>query len=343
MNFLDAAEVILKQLNAPLHYTDIAKRALDAGLLTTSGQTPEATMGSRLYVDTNRPDSRFRRAGRGQFELVKPVAGDEIGRRVDDINRQTRENLRQALATITAERFETLISELLVRIGFDEATIQVTPYRGDRGIDVRGDLNAGGITSIKAAVQAKKWKYNVQATVVREVRGSLTSKEQGIIITTSDFSAGAREEANAVGKTAISLINGQELIELLIKHEIGVNKQQHTVDSLDEEYWGEITEVTSPQPAAQPTKGKAVVKPPEPKAGSVTYPLTIRAKNDETKTAILHGGDGRTTFDGQEYKSPSAAGQAASGWKSCNGWSFWQYLDPATGEWHFIQRLRQLA
>jgi len=56
MTFLDAAYEILKQAGQPLHYTLIAQRALAAGLLDTRGQTPEATMGSRLYVDTKRPD-----------------------------------------------------------------------------------------------------------------------------------------------------------------------------------------------------------------------------------------------------------------------------------------------
>ena len=98
MNFLDAAFEILKQANTPLHYTEIARRAMSRELLVTSGQTPEATMGSRLYVDTNRPESRFRRVGRGHFELSKQVNGDEIGQRVEDINTQTRKQLRQALA-----------------------------------------------------------------------------------------------------------------------------------------------------------------------------------------------------------------------------------------------------
>jgi restriction system protein len=35
----------------------------------------------------------------------------------------------------------------------------------------------------------------VQAPVVQQVRGSLGAHEQGLIITTSDFSTGARSEA----------------------------------------------------------------------------------------------------------------------------------------------------
>lgn len=45
------------------------------------------------------------------------------------------------------------------------------------------------------AVQVKRWKSNIQSTVVQNVRGSLGASERGLIVTTSDFSKGAREEA----------------------------------------------------------------------------------------------------------------------------------------------------
>jgi restriction system protein len=337
MNFLDAAFEILKQANTRLHYTEIARRAMNAGLLVTSGQTPEATMGSRLYVDTNRPESRFHRVGRGFFELSKQVDSDEIGQRVEEINAQTRKRLRQELADMPADRFEALIGELLIAIGFDEASVQVTRYSGDRGIDVRGDLIAGGITQIRAAVQAKKWKHNVQATTVREVRGSLTSREQGIIITTSDFSRGAREEASAVGKTPVSLVNGQMLLELLIVHEIGVTKHQHTVLSLDEEWWGEVTGALVEQSSSSNLPN--IVVPPT-KSMEVTFPITVRAGNDKEKMALLLGPDGRMTYNGQQFGSPSMAGKAASGWNSCNGWTYWRFEEPTTREWLAIDHLR---
>ena len=109
--------------------------------------------------------------------------------------------LRKRLRDMPADRFEALIGELLIAIGFDEATVEVTRYGGDGGIDVRGVLSAGGVTEVNAAVQAKRWKRNIQVRTVRELRGSLTAHEQGIIITTSDFSSGARKEAAEAGKT----------------------------------------------------------------------------------------------------------------------------------------------
>ena len=141
---------------------------------------------------------------------------------------------------MAADRFETLIGELLLALGFTEETIQVTSYSKDGGIDVRGVLNAGSITRLKAAVQVKRWSKNVQAPVVQALRGSLTVHEQGIIITTSKFSKGAIEEAMAPGKVRISLVDSEKLLDLLTVHGVGVTADKYTVYSLDSGWWGDV-------------------------------------------------------------------------------------------------------
>lgn len=333
MNFLDAAYKILKDVGQPLHYTDIAQRALSQKLIAPKGQTPGATMGSRLYVDTKKENTRFKRATKGYFGLAERAHSDEITQRVENINKRTRKKLSQLLHDMPADRFEALIGELLLAIGFDEDTVEVTKYHSDGGIDVRGVLQAGGITRINAAVQVKRWKANISTPTVRNVRGSLTTHEQGIIITTSSFSKGAIKEANEIGKTPISLINGNEVLELLIQHGIGINKEQHTVYSLDEEWWGELIGSTSePVVSFEPTSEAVVI--------DVKFPITVQAGNDPTKTAELLDRNGVMTFNDQTYRSPSGAGKDASGWKSCNGWTYWRFYHPGSGAWHTIQELR---
>lgn len=41
-----------------------------------------------------------------------------------------------------------------------------------------------------------------------------------------------------------------------------------------------------------------------------------------------------------KHEPPSGARQATTGWKSCNGWTFWQYRQPVTGELPVIDELR---
>lgn len=239
VTYLDAAYKILRHHSAPLHYEEIAARALDQGLIKPTGRTPAATMGSRLYTDTKNEGSRFARAGRGLFELAETRPGDFTDQ-IAAINQATRDQLAGLLQAMPPERFEALITELLLQMGFDETTVTVTPYRGDGGIDVVGIYRAAGLTEVNAAVQVKRWRNNVRTPTVTQVRGSLQVHQQGIIITTSDFSAGARIEASAQGKTRIGLINGEELLDLLIKHRVGVIEKTFSVATLDDDWWGEL-------------------------------------------------------------------------------------------------------
>src|SRR5690606_13947223 len=124
----------------------------EQGLIKPTGRTPAATMGSRLYTDTKSEGSRFRRAGRGLFELAKARPGD-VAEQIATFNQATREKLASLLKSMPPERFEALITELLLQMGFDETTVTVTPYRGDSGIDVVGIYRAAGLTEVNAAVQ----------------------------------------------------------------------------------------------------------------------------------------------------------------------------------------------
>ena len=87
------------------------------------------------------------------------------------------------------------------------------------------------------AVQVKKWKpkNRVQSPTVPQVRGSLGTHEQGLIITTSDFSAGARAEAARENAVPVALMNGEQLVTLLAQYELGVARRSHDLLELDEE------------------------------------------------------------------------------------------------------------
>jgi restriction system protein len=66
------------------------------------------------------------------------------------------------------------------------------------------------------------------------VRGSLGAHEQGLIITTSEFSAGAIKEANQLKKTPVALMNGEQLVTLLMEYNIGVRRMPHDLFELEE-------------------------------------------------------------------------------------------------------------
>ncbi|MCC6169658.1 MAG: restriction endonuclease [Caldilineaceae bacterium] len=206
------------------------------------------------------------------------------------INQATRDRLAELLQSMPPERFEALITELLLQMGFDETTVTVTPYRGDGGIDVVGIYRAAGLTEVNAAVQVKRWRNNVQTPTVTQLRGSLQVHQQGIIITTSSFSAGARKEASAPGKTHIGLINGEELLNLLIKYRVGVIEKTFSVATLDDDWWGELlAKGTNIEPALVSVQPESALTPQPPRmpddpTGHKPVSFSLRGKSYPVQT-----------------------------------------------------------
>ena len=57
--------------------------------------------------------------------------------------------------------------------------------------------------------------------------------------------------------------------------------------------------------------------------------LVARYKGKEHRAEVVAGEDGKVRFrlaEGQEFKSPSAAGSAVMGGTACNGWRFWSIV-----------------
>lgn len=238
MSFTACAEKVLEEFGGknPMHYKDITSKALEKGWLVSKGKTPEASMYAQVITEIKRRQSRgesprFVQHGRGYVGLSQWQARG-LSFQIHQYNEKVRKTLRERLLGMEPKEFEELISQLLPEMGFVE--VEVTKTGGDGGIDVRGILVVGDVVRMKLAVQVKRWKHNVQAPVVQQVRGSLGVHEQGLIITTSDFSAGAVKEAAQSDKTPIALMNGKQLVLLLMEHGIGVNRLTPNLYEIDE-------------------------------------------------------------------------------------------------------------
>lgn len=240
-SFTDCAQKVLQEFGSkkPMHYKEITEKALDKGWLVTGGKTPEATMYAQVITEIKRQQKRgerprFVQHGRGYVGLSQWM-GRGLAFQIEQHNQQVRNSLRKRLLALEPGEFEELISQLLAEMGFE--MVEVTKLSGDGGIDVRGTLVVGEVVRIKMAVQVKRWKLknNVQAPIVQQVRGSLGAHEQGLIITTSDFSSGAVREAAQADKTPIALMNGEQLVMLLMEYGIGVHRSTPDLFEIDEE------------------------------------------------------------------------------------------------------------
>ena len=238
-SFTDSAQMVLEQFadRQPMHYRTITDKAVQMGWLLSKGKTPEASMYAQILTSIKRSrrrseQPRFTQHGKGFVGLSKWMATG-LALEIEKHNRKVRKELHKKLLGMDWEAFENLVARLFLEMGFeiDEGASKI----GDGGIDVRGTLLVGDVIRTQMAAQVKKWRKNVQRPVVQQVRGSLGAHEQGLIITTSDFSRGAREEADRKDATPVALMNGEQLVVLLVENGVGVQHMSHDLIELEDE------------------------------------------------------------------------------------------------------------
>lgn len=72
----------------------------------------------------------------------------------------------------------------------------------------------------------------------------------------------------------------------------------------------------------------------------IIFPLTIKANyKGKIYTGELLDLDGNARYNGVEYSTPSGAAMSISSGQ-VNGWRFWKYRNPETGNWEEISNLR---
>ena len=209
-----------------MHYRDITAKVLEEDLVKTSGKTPEATLYAQVIQENARAEKRgkqprFVRHGKGMVGLtawLEPGVKQDIAKHNAEAEQQMLAELRE----LDPEDFEQLVGELLRALGISD--VEVTQYHGDKGIDATGVYELAPSLVVRLAVQAKRQAANVVRPVVQALSGSLKPHQQGLIITTSDFGKGARDEAARDDKPLIWLINGKQLVKLLIANDIGARR-----------------------------------------------------------------------------------------------------------------------
>lgn len=140
--------------------------------------------------------------------------------------------LIEVLRSLSPEGFEKVCRELLRESGFEN--VEVTGRPADGGIDGYGTLEVNPFVSFKVLFQCKRYAAGntVSRAQVGDFRNAMIGRaEKGIMITTSTFSNQAVQEANRDGAPAIELVDGQKLVEMFERVELGLRKKTvYTVD-----------------------------------------------------------------------------------------------------------------
>lgn len=108
----------------------------------------------------------------------------------------------------------------------------VTGKSGDGGIDGNGVLEINPFVSFKVMFQCKRFQKSVTASQIRDFRGAIIGRaEKGIFITTGTYTTSAKDEARRDGVIPIELVDGDKLIEMFEKLEMGLKiKKSYEID-----------------------------------------------------------------------------------------------------------------
>lgn len=173
--------------------------------------------------------------------VVPPVVvaspDDRLGEALDELRRSVTEDLLQTLSTVSPSFFETVVLDLLHRMGYgtSRADLQRVGGSGDGGIDGIISLDRLGLE--KVYVQAKRWQGTVGRPEVQAFYGALAGQraKRGVFITTSGFTSQALEFAKSV--EGIVLVDGSRLCDLMIEHEVGISARTVKIPKIDSDYF----------------------------------------------------------------------------------------------------------
>lgn len=158
-----------------------------------------------------------------EFEDGTPLEQIESG--VNEIRASVASQLLQRLRDEDPEFLERTVLTLLHAMGYgsSEDDLQHLGGSGDGGVDGVIRQDKFGLDQIY--IQAKRYGSNVVGRPhIQSFVGALSGQHatRGVFITTSEFSADAKEFARNVPQYRIILIDGENLARLMIEHKVGV-------------------------------------------------------------------------------------------------------------------------
>lgn len=164
---------------------------------------------------------------------------DRLEQALVQIRRAVADELLEALANVSPTFFESIVLDLLHRLGYgtSRSDLQRVGGAGDGGIDGVISLDKLGLE--KVYVQAKRWQNVVGRPEVQAFYSALAGQRahKGVFITTSRYTQQALDFAQSVEK--IVLIDGAQLAMLMLDHDVGVSTRSLKVPKIDGDYFDE--------------------------------------------------------------------------------------------------------
>lgn len=208
------------------------------GLLENSSRGVWALTGTRsISVDVDKEE--VKRFVKGQFKNKK-VELDADEDNIETIEESNgfdwKDKLLSEVMSLNPNEFERLAQRILRESGFVE--VNVTGRSGDEGIDGKGLIKVGELISFPIIFQCKRYKNSVTSKEIRDFRGAMSGRaEKGLFLTTGTFTRDAKNEATRDGVAIIDLIDGEQLVEVLKRLNLGVSVSTKEVVEVNKEWF----------------------------------------------------------------------------------------------------------
>ena len=164
---------------------------------------------------------------------------------INTLNKDLKKRLLDSILDQSPTFFEQLVLDVLVGMGYGgsrEDAAQRLGKSNDEGIDGAIKQDPLGLDLI--LVQAKRYKPEnlIDRQTIQAFIGSMAGQgvTKGIFITTSGFNGNAKEFVLRGSQAKVVLIDGEKLLELMLRHHIGVRVERaFEVLDLDQNYFNE--------------------------------------------------------------------------------------------------------
>jgi len=167
---------------------------------------------------------------------------ERIESAVSEIERALATEIVQRVQNLSPKFLEVVVLELLHAMGYgaSESAIEHVGGPGDEGVD--GVIHQDTLGLQRIYVQAKRYKADssIGRPDIQKFVGALAGQgaNGGVFITTSSFSADAKDYASKNLSARVVLIDGAEFGLLMVRHGIGVQKRKtFSIVDIDEDYF----------------------------------------------------------------------------------------------------------
>lgn len=177
--------------------------------------------------------------------------GDE-GQSPHELIKQGAKRLRQKLkgelrdklksGDVEARHFEKIVADVFRKLNY--GVISEVGRTSDGGVDIEIKRDGFGLDTIYC--QVKKYSDSkITPEQVRGFAGALDTKraKRGVFVTLSDFTEEAKRAADSMTDKTIKLINGSDLIELMIEHGVGTDVEESVqIKKVNGDYFNQLNE-----------------------------------------------------------------------------------------------------